>query len=437
MALLKLNSNNPNFSFAIAKNPATGMLARNLHRGTLFGYFANDNTYVAFFKDSPNEVSYKSYKDEHFEYMNVTKYNSAFFPLDVVSEFFNSTLKNNSIDVIEYDKEGFDNEIEINLVRFETEKYIEIFAKFLKSFEIIATKKTHQNYHIKIKTKKTLRELLSCTVLFMVFNIVKNRSDYMPINEDQLVKYLACLGRLEVPYYIKYIFKVNLIRSPKLLKQYQQALETSSKEKIEMEFGSTNEQRYAAISKRLSFEKPICEIGCGEGNQTIKIAARLDKEGMPVYAVDPDEICRGKVKRRANAKELKNVKILESFERLKETYQHETKAEVLMVEVIEHMELAEASKLLIDVLRWSQNKATKLIITTPNYEFNKFYTLKGFRHEDHKFEFNEHDFKAWVAANINGRVPQDQYEFFSIGDKVNNIPTTLGVAINFNRESSI
>ena len=71
MAFLQLKSTNPDLSCMIRKNPATGLLARDLRRGTLFGYCSvNDpQTYNIFFRDAFNEISYPEYKDQEFEYI--------------------------------------------------------------------------------------------------------------------------------------------------------------------------------------------------------------------------------------------------------------------------------------------------------------------------------------------------------------------------------
>jgi hypothetical protein len=62
-----------------------------------------------------------------------------------------------------------------------------------------------------------------------------------------------------------------------------------------------------------------------------------------------------------------------------------TGADVILSEVLEHIEKDEALKLL-QALR--QVEVNKLIITVPNKDFNEFYGMAEteFRHDDHKWE---------------------------------------------------
>ena len=82
MAFLQLRSTNPNFSFLLKKNPASSMIAKELRKGVLFGYYSDaGQTFNAYFRDAFNEISYPEYKDQEFEYVNSTRYSSAQFVL--------------------------------------------------------------------------------------------------------------------------------------------------------------------------------------------------------------------------------------------------------------------------------------------------------------------------------------------------------------------
>lgn len=431
MALLYLKSNNPKFSYVISKNPETGLLANSSRLGTMFGYFPpNDpQVYVSYFKDAPNEVSYKAYKEESFEHMNSSRFNSALFPIDVISDFYSSLIKGNTVDISEYDKPGFKNELSVNLVRLDSEKYVTLFTKYIPDFKIEIEEKSKNNYKVTISTHETLQNLINYTALFFVFNILKNTKDFIEINPDQFSKYLTCLGRLEFPYFMKYVFKVNLIRSPRLFKANKDILEKSVTEKIEMVFGSTAEQRLNVVLAKVPSTRPVVEIGCSDGYQTIPLAKRLFKNGTPIYAIDTDLLCRDKVEHRANRKDLSNVKVLESFEAFK-ALNPEGPFTVMMVEVIEHLEIDDATTLFKDVLEFCKTNAKRLLMTTPNYDFNQFYKLESYRHDDHRFEFTEQQFKDWVKESAGGVV----VEHFGIGDVVDGHPTTLGLTIEFGEE---
>src|SRR5579875_1307991 len=112
MAIVQLKSSNPAFSFIIRKNPATGMLIREIRKGFGYGWFSDEGTYNVYFKDADNDVSYKQDKDEQFEYLNTTRYNSPLAILNIVNEYFDHVLKKKS----EQDTHTFTNELFIPLV---------------------------------------------------------------------------------------------------------------------------------------------------------------------------------------------------------------------------------------------------------------------------------------------------------------------------------
>ena len=74
MAFLQIKSNNPDISYVLLKNPASGMQIKSVRKGTAFGYYDTDTSFNVYFKDSETEVSYKSHPDEDFEYMNQLEY---------------------------------------------------------------------------------------------------------------------------------------------------------------------------------------------------------------------------------------------------------------------------------------------------------------------------------------------------------------------------
>lgn len=100
-----------------------------------------------------------------------------------------------------------------------------------------------------------------------------------------------------------------------------------------------------------------------------------------------------------------------------------------MTEVIEHMSTKEARALILQLCR--EVDFASFIITTPNADFNPYYELSGFRHDDHKWEMGEQAFQTWMneimqTAGVEG-------EFVKIGDQVNGMPTTQGVILGKRR----
>lgn len=93
MAIFQLKSNNPDFSYIIAKNPSSGMSIKTIRKGNAFAWYSTEDTYNVYFKDADNEISYKEQAEEMFEYLNTTRYCSTLFPLNAINTFFSSAFK--------------------------------------------------------------------------------------------------------------------------------------------------------------------------------------------------------------------------------------------------------------------------------------------------------------------------------------------------------
>ncbi|MNI90426.1 hypothetical protein D3C73_1479450 [compost metagenome] len=100
-----------------------------------------------------------------------------------------------------------------------------------------------------------------------------------------------------------------------------------------------------------------------------------------------------------------------------------------MTEVVEHMSQEEAGQLIRQIC--TQVDFDKFIITTPNADFNRYYELSGFRHDDHKWEMGEEMFQRWMRDVI--KETDLQAEFVAVGDGVNDIKTTQGVILTKRR----
>jgi len=123
----------------------------------------------------------------------------------------------------------------------------------------------------------------------------------------------------------------------------------------------------------------------------------------------------------------KNIKIFNNIDKYITSIKNsQEKVNVLMTEVIEHMDIEESIKLLNKIKKLNFKN---LIITVPNKEFNKYYLLEEneFRHYDHNWEPTKKEFKDLMEKVY----PKSLYnkEFIEIGDKVNDISTTLGCVI--------
>lgn len=424
MALLQLKSTNPDLSYVIVKNPLTGLMMRENRQGILSGWFTKDRTdeYNVWFRDSDTEVSYKSFQDESFEYVNTTRFASAMFIINALGDFFGTAFKKQH----EKDVAGFDNELTINILHAIDPKYMTIFQQHFTDFTLEMTQVAPKNWRVTIKTQRTIRDLLNYTNLLAVFNVLKNGTDFFDVEEATVTKYMSAISAIDAPYFVRYVFKVNLLRSFKLFTKFKPVLESSKLyDNLDLIHGNTAIQRENAVGSKLgSLENQILDIGCGEGNFVRKLAGKLP-EGVQYLAVDTDEGCREYVESLVRRKKFENVQI---FGNLSDLPSVTEKTDVLLVEVIEHMPMADAEALVKEVFEPGRININSVTITTPNKEFNKFYDMNDdhVRHDDHHFELTPEEWYQFLARTIPGGY---MTECFTIGDSVNDIPTTLAARI--------
>lgn len=411
MAFMQVGSTNKNFSFMLRKNPSSGMLVRSLKEGHLFGYYSNAETvFNCFFKDSDWSVSYKRFKDESFEYVNPTRFNAPEFVLDTISEFLAHIIKKEDKD----DVAGYYNFVTINMISIK-KKYLDIFQKYFTNVILEAEEICPNNFKLKFSNTGTLKEILSFVQLFAIFNILKSRR----LTEDEITKYMNQLINIKAPYFIKYVFKVNILNSPKLFRQHKAALEANSFEKIEFDYGYASLQRINAVERLISFERDIVDLGCGEGNFVKHFLPKL--KDHKYWAIDTNQEMLDIVAKRARGAENLEMRTHWLGTQL-------DPVDIICSEVIEHMEKDEATKFIQETFLRGGDTIKSMVLTTPNKDFNQFYFFEDdeVRHEDHHFEMGMEEFKEWVAAVAHTR----PYEIFEIGDKVNGICCTLGAKIS-------
>ena len=433
MALLHLRSSNPDFSWIIHKDPNSKLPSIRRHkRGRSFGWYSEQNKcYNIFFKDSDTQVSYAvNQSDNSFEFQNCSRYNSALFPIDAIQSFLSSTVKRTTTeDEPEIDVDGFENSLTVNMMYIKNVKYIEIFQDHIDGFAITHNSLAENNYRITFSTTKSIRELLNFVNLFCIFNALKNDRNSIDLNPDLVKKYLSCLQVIDPPYFVRYVFKVNLLRNKKIFKEYKEILEASSKHKsIDMTYGSTNVSRQDFVLNAIPLGTNIVDVGCGEGAYANMFARRFSKDPDSKYiGVDIDEamvaMAKKKVRNRVSEGRCKE----DQFEFFTDVgdieMTHNNDNAILLIEVIEHMPMDEA----VTLVNYCLNalKPDKMIITTPNREFNKFYSgVTGYmRHDDHCFELDRYEFENLIASTTAGRY---KTKFFGCGDAVDGVQPTQG-----------
>ena len=167
MCLLKLFSTNPDFSYILYKNPESGMQLRSIRQGYAYGFYSTHkpNTYIIYFRDGDNEMSYKEYRDQNYEYLNKLRYMSPIFVLNAISEFLSSTVNAH----LEKDiANTFNHKLVLESVYMDnrTFKTMERLVSCFPNFKITVTERITTVYKVKIETTTSLYQLLNFAVTY-------------------------------------------------------------------------------------------------------------------------------------------------------------------------------------------------------------------------------------------------------------------------------
>lgn len=408
MALMQLKSTNPKLSFILKKNPASGMNIIEHKSGHLFAWYnPSGDTYNIFFKD---KLQANSYGDQDFN--NTLQYSSPLFVLDAINNFLADNLKKEH----EADTAGFTHSITVNLVAFAQSKVLQNFIQHFTDFqfEIVEVANCKK---ITITTRQPLHQLVNLTAL--LFALFELRKTDLYVDASLLVKYLNCLNRVNAPYFVRYLFKMYLLRNQKDFNEGKEILENGGN--YQLTFGDNYLARVRAVESNINLTLPVVDIGCGEG----KFLNFVSKKVPTYLGIDKDpsvlELAKNKIKKN----ELANVELFHDQNDLNQRVSQFPKFTALLVEVMEHMELTSAKQLISEVLQYPNLQT--LFLTTPNRDFNKNYLISsGFRHDDHHYELNEGEFQELIKS----LTPESfQVKFINIGDQVEGIATTLGAIL--------
>ncbi len=441
MSIIQLKSENKYFSFIISKNPESGLTAKPLRKGVLFGYYTDgdENSYNIYFKDGSDEVSFPQYEGEEFEYLNSSRYNSASFLVSAIDDMLRSAFKSNEYSTpngIKKDNGGTMSTLFINMIKIKNKRYIDAFEDYFPDFKVDAELINENNYQVTIRTTKSIFELLNFVSLFGIFNaIVNNEPNF--IGDDNIAKYIRCMNIIDAPYFLRYLFKIRFIKGMNTFKRniegfgvVKDELSKNKNKKIEMTFGDTWQARQMAIEERLEFKNDIVDVGCGEGKYITRFSKFM--KGKKYFAIDVDDEVRADAERRVKNKGLKDVKFYKStldFWGSDDYEKNQTdRLDVICTEVIEHMPVEDAKAMMSDILSLPIDT---LIVTTPDVRFNVNYFMEGMRHDDHDWEPTRKEFEDFMKDCFKEVSKEYTMEWFPIGDVVDGITPSQGIIVKF------
>lgn len=253
-----------------------------------------------------------------------------------------------------------------------------------------------------MESQMSVFDTLNTFMFFMLLLEAKNQDYY--VHYAQIDKALKSLD--SIPYFVTYLTAHLLIRSPKEFEKHKAYLEEKCAEDVELVQGNTHDLRIKEITSRLSMDLPILDYGCGDD---MRYARKLSRKfNSDYYAFDLLDYISW---------------VPELQKRMELTYLNEEfhlsqPVQLIFSEVVEHMdqEALEAAR-----NQFAQLKFSRILVTTPNVSFNKYYMLEGVRREDHVKEYTMDEFKETMAFLF----PNYSFQFGGIGDTVNGEQPTL------------
>jgi 2-polyprenyl-3-methyl-5-hydroxy-6-metoxy-1,4-benzoquinol methylase len=424
----------------LCKNPDTdnGLYCKSLKNGQIIGNVVGRNEYEVVFQDRQY-----SYCPEDSNSLDYQSYCSPLAVLHICNELFSHILKSRKeftekpikwLGITQGEADNAMCTIEIPSFYIDSNWYRNGRFLLSKYFEgIKVERQSHRIFRLTV-TGKSVFDAFNLLVLTAVFTHVTN--DYrmfVYIDDNMAQKFGRILTNIEnVPYFVFYLYIMRAVKSTGQFEGLKPVFENylaNNGLKANLVIEGTLRQRINFITNLLELNIPVLDIGCGELIYYKKMMAR--DFAATYYAVDKNtdmEQLAANISRRYEENNLFFYSSLEEFN----TDNAEEQVNIILTEVIEHNSMDEAKALITKALSYNFNK---LIITTPNVEFNPFYSMEdAFRHEDHCFELTRDEFRSLITSCIEGN--KVNVEYFYLGDSLNGIQPTQGCII-FNYELKI
>lgn len=428
--ILKIKSTNDRLLDILYKNPDTdnGLYFKPLKNGQIVGNAVNKNYYEVVFQDTKY-----SYMPEEANQIDYQSYCTPLAVLHICNELFGHIFKSKEefsakdiqwlgITQGEADTEGCTIEIPSFYIDSNWSKNGKFLpSKYFDGIEVV--QQSSRIFRLTILAKSIFEAFNLLALVALFTHVTNNYAVFTYIDDSLAQKYGRILTNIDnVPYFVFYLFIMKAVKSERQFNELKPVFEDYLARyglEANLVLQGTYLQRIHFITNQLERDIPILDIGCGEFTYYKKM---MNKEFSSVYyAVDHDERFERlaeNISRRYDEDNLIFMNSLEQFDSL-------DKVNILLTEVIEHNPIRDAKELIQKALSYNFNK---LIITTPNAEFNQFYNMETeFRHDDHDFEPTRQEFLDLIAEcaedkNIN-------IEFFQLGDSLNSIQPTQGCVI--------
>ncbi len=428
--ILKINSKNDKLLDILFKNPDTdyGLYFKALKNGYIVGNAVDKHNYEVVFQDTKY-----SYMPEEANQIDYQSYCTPLVIVHICNELFNHILKSKEefstkeiswLGITQGDADAEECIIEVPSFYIDSTWYRNNRFLLSKYFDGITVEQQSKRIFKLTITAKSVFEAFNLLALTALFTHVTNDYGMFTYIDDSLAqKYGRILTNIDdVPYFVFYLFIMRAVKSPRQFEELKPIFEKYlSKNGLEADLvlQGTHQERVRFITDQLELDIPVLDIGCGE----FIYYKKMMNKGFtaPYHAVDKDPGFERLAENVGRRYEQDNLNFYASLD----GYIPNGQVNILLTEVIEHNSIKEAKELIKRALTYNFNK---LIITTPNVEFNKFYNMdEDKRHDDHDFEPTQAEFKTI----INGCLVSNDFEveYFGLGDTLNGIQPTQGCII--------
>ena len=428
--ILKIKSNNDRLLDVLFKNPNTdsGLYFTPLKNGQIVGNAVNKNYYEVVFQDTKY-----SYLPEDANQIDYQSYCSPLAVLHICNELFGHILKSKEefsskeikwLGITQGEADTESCTIEIPSFYIDSNWYRNgrfLLAKYFDGIE--AQQQTSRIFRLTISAKSIFEafNLLALTALFT--HVTNDYGMYTYIDDMLAQKNGRILTNIDnVPYFIFYLFIMRAVKSERQFKELKPVFESYlAKYGLEanLVLQGTSLQRIQFITNILEKDMPILDIGCGEFTYYKKMMK--EDFSSTYYAVDHNERFERMAESISRRYDDDNLVFMSSLDE----FNSKERVNILLTEVIEHNAMNTAKELIKAALSYNFNK---LIITTPNVEFNQFYNMESdMRHEDHHFELTNQEFLDLITECSEQK--DVNIDFFRLGDNLNGIQPTQGCVI--------
>ena len=423
--ILKIKSNNEYLLNILYKKSDinNGVTLLSNKNGYIIGHVISENQYDILFQDTKY-----SYNENMSNMLDQQSLSNSKIVLDINNGLFNNLLKpiGEVLDTINLhanktyrDIDTKECTIEISNVFIDStwvkdNKFLlcKYFPQHIIGFEKISG----DQYKFNIKADSVVEAINILSFVFLMITVTNEQPYFLA---DALVKkYIRILSNIKnLPYFVVYLFKVRVLFSPTLFNSNKELLE-SLIPNLTLTMHNNHTHKVDYITELFKDDSnDILDFGCGELKYFKKLGSLLKGDTRNYFAVDLEDYTD------YLNKLAEKYKFVASFYKNIRDIKLEKPTTVICSEVIEHMNLDNAKNELEYLLY--NSLVDKIIITTPNKEFNEHYMMgRDMRHDDHQIEMTDMEFQKFIISLSN--IDMFDITHCGLGDTIEGVqPTSL------------